>query len=373
MKKHALTTLGFLSMAMVGNAQIPDLLNALDAGSRSLGAGGAFNVTGADTLSILNNPAGLGYISTKSYGLAYRTLPKTATSLSGSIATPNQATNDVRGSNQLSHLGYVTPLKNGQTFGISYQIGGFISDERTGTGMTSGALTNISYAENIESRTDFYTLSLGKANESGTSSIGYGLVLANTSFSDRQFAFQPGQTPTVILDSNINSSGTGVGLVVGRQWSSANNPNTSYGASLRTPIKLNGSITDSYSTIPGQFSIGFATRKDNFQGEGNTLVFGAQGSYFFGGSADTVLNRTNQTVLGFGAEWNRNSGDYDLPIRIGYATVGAGGDGFARRNVFTYGIGYHPKTQPWAVDLNYALPSVGGRDFALLISYRFDR
>ncbi|MGE0001848.1 MAG: hypothetical protein AB7T05_07245, partial [Fimbriimonadaceae bacterium] len=43
-------------------AQIPDLLNALDAGGRSMGAGGATGVTDANTLSTYHNPAGLAFV-----------------------------------------------------------------------------------------------------------------------------------------------------------------------------------------------------------------------------------------------------------------------------------------------------------------------
>ena len=65
MKRILIISLGVLGTAGSAIAQIPDLLNTIDAGSRSMGAGGAFGVTSSDTMSILNNPAGIGFLTNK--------------------------------------------------------------------------------------------------------------------------------------------------------------------------------------------------------------------------------------------------------------------------------------------------------------------
>ena len=57
MNKLSITALLYGSLMAIAGAQIPDTLNSFDAGTRSLGA---FGVTGANTFSILNNPAGSG-------------------------------------------------------------------------------------------------------------------------------------------------------------------------------------------------------------------------------------------------------------------------------------------------------------------------
>jgi hypothetical protein len=87
-------------------AQIPDLLNTLDAGSRSMGAGSAFGVTSADTYSILNNPAGIGFISNKSYAFSMRNMPRSTTQMFGDLASPTLTSKGTAGKNQLSHFGY---------------------------------------------------------------------------------------------------------------------------------------------------------------------------------------------------------------------------------------------------------------------------
>jgi hypothetical protein len=358
------------SLAAISGAQIPDLLNSLDAGGRSLGAGGAFGVTGADTFSILNNPAGLGYVSSRTYGLAYRNMPTTFTSLSGNLSSPFTSTNDDGSKNQLSHLGYAIPLKGGRTLGISYQVGGYISDFRGGVGMTSGTLTNVTYSEQLNVKTDFYTVAIGKGKEDGSSSIGYGLTFANVNFLNRQLGFIPGGA--TLIDTDNKATAYGVGLVAGIQ---KNSEAGSYGISLRTPIKLTGSdvVKSAYDTVPGQLSLGLARRTDSFRGSNNYLLQGAQVTHYFGGSGNGLTTRSNQTAFGLGAELGISRETFTLPIRVGYSFSPAGGDAFARRDGLTFGVGYRPNSQPWAIDLNYAFPKTGGKDIAFMFSYRFDK
>ena len=367
MNKLTATACLFGSLTAIAGAQIPDLLNTLDAGSRSFGA---FGATGADTFSILNNPAGLGYISTRSYSLAYRNMPTSFTSLGGNLNAPFTSTDGDGGKSQLSHLGYAIPIKGGRTLGISFQVGGYINDFRGGTGLTSGSLNNITYSEQLSVKTDFYTVSLGKAKEDGMSSIGYGLTFANVNFANRQLGFIPGGA--VLIDTDNKSTAYGVGLVAGIQ---KNDGNGSYGVSLRTPIQLRGSdvVTSAYETIAGQLAVGYARRTENIRGGDNYLLQGIQVNHFFGGSGNGLLSRTSQTTFAVGLEFGVNRESYSLPIRLGYASSPGGGDAFARRDGITYGFGYRPNSQPWAVDLNYGFPKTGGKDIALTFSYRFDK
>lgn len=367
MNKLFSTSLLLGSLTAISVAQIPDLLNTFDAGSRSFGA---FGATGADTFSILNNPAGLGYVSTKSYGLAYRNMPTSFTSLSGNLNSPFTSSDGDGGKSQLTHLGYAIPLKGGRTIGISYQVGGYISDFRGGTGLTSGALTNVTYSELLDVKTSFYTVALGKANDEGTSSIGYGLTIADVNFKNRQLGFIPGGS--VLIDTDNKANAYGVGLVAGIQ---RNNGDASYGISLRTPIRLQGSdvVKSAYETVPGQLSIGAARRVDGFRGGNDYLLSGVQLNHFFGGSGNGLLSRNSQTTLGIGAELGLNREGYTLPLRVGYMTSPSGGDAFNSRNGFTFGLGYRPNSQPWALDLNYAFPKTGGKDIAFTFSYRFDK
>jgi hypothetical protein len=376
MKKRILVmSLGAIGTAGSALAQIPDLLNTIDAGSRSMGSGGAFGVTSADTSSILNNPAGIGFISTRTFGLSTRNMPRSNTTLTGSLSNPTFSTKGASGKNQLGHFGYAMPMKNGGTFGFSFQVGGYLDDFRSGTNITIGSFNNATYQEEIRAKTDFYTMAIGKANTDGTRSIGYGLTIANLNLSDKQNAFVPGNPPTQLISSDEAASTWGIGLVAGFQTIPSSRPNTTFGGSIRTPIKLNNNTFSSplYSTIPGQVTLGMATRKDNFRGKEDFMVTGIQGSYYFGGSGSGIFDRSNQLVLGIGAEYNMVSENYTLPIRIGFSRIASGGSQFADRNALTFGFGIHPTSTPWSLDVNYGFPRNGGRDFALLLNYKFQK
>ncbi|KXK14322.1 MAG: hypothetical protein UZ18_ATM001001770 [Armatimonadetes bacterium OLB18] len=52
----------------VALGQVPDVVDALDAGGRAMGLGGAIYQTGADTVSTALNPAGLGFVNRPTVG-----------------------------------------------------------------------------------------------------------------------------------------------------------------------------------------------------------------------------------------------------------------------------------------------------------------
>ena len=374
-KRIIVVALGAVGTAGSAMAQIPDLLNTLDAGSRSMGAGNAFGVTSTDTYSVLNNPAGIGFVSGKSYAISFRNMPGSTTQMSGDLASPTLTSTGISGKNQLSHFGYVTPMKNGGIFGFSYQVGGYVDDFRSGTGLTSGTFTNVTYQEELKAKTDFYTFAIGKANGDGNKSFGYGLTVANLNLADRQNGFVPGNPGTQLISSDNAASTFGVGLIAGFQIIPTNKPNTTFGGSIRTPIKLSSNSFSSplYDVIPGQVTLGLASRQDNFRGKDDFLVTGVQGSYYFGGSGSGFFDRSNQFVIGLGAEYNMVREDFTVPIRIGYSHIASGGAGLSDRNTLTFGVGYHPTSTPWALDVNYGFPRGGGRDFAVLLGYKFNK
>jgi hypothetical protein len=374
-KRIYVISLGLIGTAGSALAQIPDLLNTIDAGSRSMGAGSAFTATSADTMSILNNPAGIGFLSNRTFSLAMRNMSRSNTQIFGSLASPTYLSSGTGGQNQVSHIGYAMPLKGGGTFGFSYQVGGLVDDFRQGTNITIGTFTNATYQEQIRAKSDFYTLAIGKANKEGNQSIGYGIAIANLTLGDRQNGFVPGNPNTQLISSDNTASTWGAGLVVGFQTVPSNRPNTTFGGSFRTPIKLSSNTFSSalYDTIPGQFTLGMANRKDNFRGKDDYLVTGFQGSYYFGGKGSGIFDRSSQLVFGVGAEYNMVRDDFTLPIRIGFSRIAGGGSQFADVNSLTYGFGYHPTRQPWSIDVNYGNPRGGGKDFAILLNYRFEK
>lgn len=374
-KRIFIVALGSLGLSAAGFAQIPDLLNTIDAGSRSMGAGGAFNVTSADTFSILNNPAGIGFLSSKTFGISMRNLPKSTTQIFGDLANPTYSTTGSGGKNSITHFGYAMPLKKGGTFGFSYQVGGYLDDFRSGTNVTIGGFSGATYQEQINAKTDYYTLALGRTNAAGDKSFGWGLTIANLSLYDHQLGYVPGNPQTTIINSENSASTWGVGLTAGFQTIPANHPDTTFGGSIRTPIKMSSNSFSSplYDVLPGQVSLGLAKRKDNLRGKNDFLVYGGQVAYYFGGSGSGMFDRDNQFVFGLGAEYNLVRDEGTIPIRVGLASIASGGSQFADRNSFTFGFGFRPNGQPWSLDLNYGKPNGGGSDFAIGFNYRIEK
>lgn len=372
MKKISLAAL--LIPALAG-AQIPDLLNTLEPGSPSLGAGGAFDPTASNTFSTFYNPAGLAYIRRRQVTAAYRNLPTSRTILSGDFNDPGYDTDPQRGKDAFTHLGYAQPLKGGG-IGVSFTTGGLVDDERVGNGLAVGNFNLNNYQEKIRAKTDFYTVGYGRTNGGGNFAFGGGIVLANVSIENRASGTlvdaQNQQQPFTSTDNE--STGTGIGAIVGIQYSPPSAPQTSWGLSVRTPISLSGNQETAglYDRIPGVVRLGFAARSDLARGD--SVSYGAQLSTFFGGGGDQILDRSNLTTFGVGAEYALRRGGATFPVRIGFMAVPSGGEGFDRRDAITLGVGYRPGDERFSLDVAYVLPRDSGRrnDLALTATYRFN-
>src|SRR4051812_23639437 len=103
-RRLSFAVLGAATLVTPAMAQVPDLLNSLDAGSRSMGAGGSLNATGSDTMSSFYNPAGLGYVRRKEVGASMRNLPKTKSTVSGNFSDPTVSTKSDSGTKDLTHF-----------------------------------------------------------------------------------------------------------------------------------------------------------------------------------------------------------------------------------------------------------------------------
>lgn len=368
-------SLAVLLLPALSAAQIPDLLNTLEPGSPSLGAGGAFDPTAANTFSTFYNPAGLAYITRRQVTAAYRNLPTSRTILGGDFANPGYLTAPQRGKDTFTHLGYAQPLAGGG-IGVSYTTGGYVDDERTGNGLQVGNFVLNGYTEKIRAKTDFFTVGYGRTNRVGNLAVGGGLVVANVALENRANGVlvdqQNNQQPFNATDNE--STGTGIGAIVGVQYSPANAPQTSWGLSVRTPISLSGNEETAglYDRIPGVIRLGFSARTDLKRGD--FLSYGAQLSSFFGGDGNQVLDRGgNQTTFGIGAEYSLRRGGATIPLRVGYMAVPSGGEGFDRRDALTLGVGYRPGDDRFSLDVAYVLPRDSGRrnDLAITATYRF--
>ncbi len=369
-RRLAFVAVGSSMLTAISSAQVPDLLTAFDAGGRSMGAGGALNVVEADTLSSYYNPAGLGYIGQKQIGISYRNLPSSITSITGTLANPIRTSAGQRGTNAISHIGFAFPLNNNKgTIGFAYTIGGFVSD--LGFGPQSGLPSDSNNTFNVtnlvevrKARADYYTIGYGKTNQAQNLAWGAGLAIVHQTV---QFT-QTGTAPIALPDAS--GSETGVGALIGVQYTPTSTPNESWGLSYRTPINMKDS-SGLFGQIPGRLMLGTSYRQDGLRGGKDFLVLGAEVQHFFDGHSSIYFDRKNQTVLGLGAEYDYSFEEFRLPLKIGYVSLPAGGSGFASRNSFTFGLGYRPKGGDYGIDLNWGSPEGSGYDFGITASYRF--
>jgi hypothetical protein len=361
---------------VISSAQVPDLLNAFDAGGRSMGMAGALNGTEPSTLSTYYNPASLAFIRSCETSVTFRNLPGSNTSVSGSNTSPIYSTRETTGAFGLTHIGFAVPtsdfIKHGQgTFGISYTVGGYIDDLMSGptAGFSYNGLNIQNYQLQREARADYISLGYGVANKSQTASLGLGVT-----YVDQQIQYNETGTDSTgtFTPTSIDYTGHGVGFLVGGQVIPAKMPNVSIGTSLRSPISMSSSgYGDVYDRVPARYLLAASYRKDNFAGGEDFLLLGAQFQYFFDGQESLAFDRNDQTDVGFGAEYDHTFSSIRIPIRVGYDAVSAGGIGFENANAVTYGFGIHPVDNRFSIDFNWASPEHGGMDFGVNATYHF--
>lgn len=380
--KLALGSLATLALRAVAQAQVPDLLTSFDPGGSSLGVGGALQVTGADTLSAYFNPAGVGYLTKRQFGLVYGNLPKSTTFATGTLAPEGRliSSSGSTGSRDITHAGLAFPMSDLRKSGagviaLAYTVGGTMNDQEFSSSLTTGTISVNNYHLNREAKTEFFTLAYGKANAAQTMSFGFGInyVRQHTSFAE--FGTWSDGSGTFGDPNPVADTGYGVGVTVGLQGVPKDSPNMSWGISYRSPVDLHGNpnTSDVYNRIPGRALAGIAIRNDNLRGGKDYAVFGFQLGYFFSGQSSLFFDRTNQTTGGIGVEYNRVGGGGRIPVRFGFASVPSGGNGFATRNAVTYGIGYRPNDGKYTFDIDGASPQGGGSDLSLSLNYRFEK
>ena len=377
MKRGVKLALAALGAVPVGAAaQVPDLVSALDAGGRAMGMGGVTYATGADSFSGYYNPAGLGFVTRPTLDLSIRNMPETNTVVTGDIGPGGVQRLDSQGESGatgLGHAGIAIPIKghNGSSNGawaLTLTKGGQLRDSRvSGAGLTEGGLSAVGYTQFIKVDTSFINLSYGQSNADGTFNWGLGLVYATNRQVNRRFA----PSGSTLFDEEANGFGAQVGFLI----SPKNSSNVSFGASVRTPIKLKGGNGAAliYPKVPGRIMAGLAFRQDGFRGSRDYMVFGVELQHFFGGESSQYVDRDKQTVFGAGLEYNYAMGSARIPVRLGYGAVQGGGVDYGSRNVFTFGFGYHPASANWAIDINWARPQGGGNDMAINFSYKFGK
>lgn len=375
LNRLALLSLGPTFLVASASAQVPDLLNAIDAGGRSMATGGANSATNVDTLSAYYNPAGLAYLDTRAADLTFRNLPHSRTTLRGNLNDPDQDSKGHRGDWTIGHAGFATPVRDllgrgSGTLAVAYTLGGYISDRARAVGTldSDGGFAAQNYTLRRNARTAFYSLSYGKAMSSEFS-YGLGLVVADQTIGYSQTGTLTDGTSAVPIDSRDSSNGMGVGVIAGALYTPSWGKEWTLGLSLRSPISLSGS--DQYDRIPGRIIFGTTWRRDGYRNNQDYVLIGAQVQSFLGGASSDYFDRDSQTGFGFGAEYNLGIGSDRIPFRVGFTTLPGGGSGFGSRNAFTFGVGYRPGRFPVGLDLGFAVPEKGGSDISLAASYRF--
>ncbi len=358
--------LGAATLATPTLAQVPDLLNALDAGGRSMGMGGALYPTSSDTLTSFHNPAGLGFVDSRSIGAVVRNLPRSRTTTTVNGTQTQFSSSGQSGSKELTHFGLNVPLGNGIGLGLSYTVGGFLDDMRSGNQFVVG-FGSVPVDEHATAKSEFFTLALGQASRNRTFAWGAGVqfVQQHLSFSS---------TNPLNPVTGVSGTNHGIAGIFGVQIFPSNN--MELGLSYRTEVKLskNNSTSGFLDKIPARLMGGIAIRKDGFRHGKDFLVFGADFAHFLRVSnGSTAFSRKAQTTGGFGLEYNYQYSGARIPIRFGYNLVQSGGTDFASRNAFTFGIGYRPGKGDWSVDLNFANPQHGGTDVAIGFTYRLPK
>lgn len=372
-RKLALATT--IALPVACTAQVPDLFNALDAGGRALGMGGAGYQTDSNTLSGFMNPAGLGYVDTPTIGIVFRNLPTSRTIVVGDFSDPRLDTEEESGARYLTHAGFAFPLRGGGALGVSLTTGGHVRDERFGNNLPSGGLFVRNYRELVKARNDFFAVSYGKSTQEESVNWGVSVLYAMSNIVNRQTGqlFDSGNQNVGSLDTRNDETGHGFGLLAGVQITPKGQTNTSFGVSYRTEIDLQGNDNTRvlYDKIPARLAAGVAHRRDGFRGGMDYLLMAADVQHFFSAGQNSLFDRDSQTILGVGAEYNYHSGWGRIPLRVGYSFVPSGGSDFGSRNALTFGIGYRPGNGDIALDLNFANPEGGASDMSLSLTYRF--
>lgn len=368
--KASLTIITALA-AIVAQAQIPDLMNALDAGGRAMGMGSASRVTDANTYSTLDNPAGLAYVGERSYAFSFRNLPDSNVTAAGQLNNRSNSTSASGGKYGLTHVGVTFPYRRG-TLGFSYTLNGYLDNNTVGDNLTSNGLTVRNLSESTRAQTDLFTFSYGERR--GNMNIGAGVVVANQfARSTQDYELFNGNTSVGTQNSNLSGNGFGVGVVAGVQGDLPGATPMVWGLSLRSPIRLEGNGTSGaiIDQLPGKASLGLAGRFDQMGSAQEFLTWAVQTDYFYGGQANKIISRKNTFGLGIGLEYNLFRFNSRIPIRFGYALVPGGGNGFTDRNSFTFGVGYRPTNSNFTLDLNLAKASAANAyDIAFGVTYR---
>jgi hypothetical protein len=263
------------------------------------------------------------------------------------------------------------------TLGISYAVGGHARELRHGEGLVVDPGENITAnIDTLDAITqEFITLAYG-FKRGDAMSLGLGLIVARETImsASRIELFQNGSPIPSPEPTDTQEDASGIGAIIGAQVTSG--PNTSYGISFRSPIKLRGyDELSSYSDeIPARVQGGMLFRKDGIRGGKDFLIAGVDAAYFFKANSGKAFERKGHVSGGVGVENNLSQRFGWIPIRLGVHATSGGGPGFKQRTVFTFGAGYRPNAGNFWFDFAAATGSGQNRpDFAVSLGTKLGR
>ncbi|HWP31493.1 MAG TPA: hypothetical protein VNK96_07210 [Fimbriimonadales bacterium] len=356
-------TLGLL-VASFSFAQMSDTMYSFEMGGRAYGMGGSIYSNSADASASYWNPACLGLVQTTLVEAVMRNRPISQTHLTGTIEDGLDGTGELGyGFQSLSFGGVAWPFRGG-TLGLSYAVGGYVRQNGFGEDTTSSSAGGPLTAQTLfRSMTEFFTVAYGRPMGQN-SNIGVGVVVARQSLSDKAHVFFTGDPDSIVLSGGFDDLGSGVGAIVGYQFTPPGRQNVSIGASYRSEINLSGidSGSSHIDVIPARLQGGLAFRVDGLRGGRDFLIGGVDVMYIFPGNDGKVLENDGQFSAGIGLEYNWTQSFGYLPIRIGFRfidksikrQVALQEDPFIARQIVTFGIGYRPKNAPYSLELNLA-------------------
>jgi hypothetical protein len=375
--------LAVFASCSASQAQIPDLLNAFDAGGRSLGMGGSLHGTDPSSMSAYYNPASLGYVTKGEVDLALHHLPNSTSTVTNTRSDPSYNTQAKSGQMAVTDVGVAMPVKplfgkGKASVALSYNIGGYVHDRASSgpAGLGDGDLTLANYMLARSVRSDFITLAYGQSVPDRTLAFGLGIIYAQTGtlYNESAQAYDSGGNSVGFAGSNFNYQSHGVGFIVGGQFIPASVPNFSLGVSYRSPIGLNaGDNSGIYDRIPSRLLADASYRFGGSAQGADYAILAAQYQYFFDADSTIAFQQSTQSVYGLGIEYDHTLGNFRVPVRIGYESASAGGVGFEYRDVFTYGIGLRPTNSQYTLDFNWSTMEGGGKDFGISAGYRFGK
>jgi hypothetical protein len=349
--------------------QVPDIISVFDAGSRAMALGGSTQATDITPNATLLNPAGLGYITAPTLSIGLRSLPDFDVTLSGSLNAPDDETDRRYGRNAFTQLSYAQPFGRG-ALGFSFSVGSYGLSTSSADFLTQGNLAAVDYRSSFKAQTDFFTLGYGQ--DMGRYSWGLGVIYANQYLSSQEsYQIFDGFNQVGTVNSSTSGNATGVGAVAGVQAPIGDN--AFWGASVRSPISLDGNdgVSDRLPRIPGKASAAFSVRRSLGSRSGDSLLYAAQADYHFGGSRSARLERKDGLGYGLGVEYSLNRGGSRWPIRLGYSSSPSLGEGFDARRALTFGLGWRPQEGRLGVDLGFMRDLKGGPyDISLGLTYR---